>query len=141
MRHEPYRTQTHGCRSRKSMPGMASTRRVRGQHRRYESALSLVLGRHAATEGLHDSVPMSGNQTSACDTQHYAQAHKHARVGALPPMPSCLGIGGHTGGSWQDTHGTPVPTQWEGRGWLRGRPQPPHTNNKMVFELISDLHL
>ena len=43
----------------------------------------------------------------------------HARVGAFGPG--------------KDTHGSPEPTQWEGRGWLRARPQPPHANN-MVAE-------
>ena len=40
------------------------------------------------------------------------------RVGALSPISSCLGIGGHTGGSRHGHHGTPLLTQWEGRGWL-----------------------
>ena len=42
------------------------------------------------------------------------------RVGALSPMPSCLGIGGAHWWVGMDTHGTPVPTQWEGRAWLDG---------------------
>ena len=38
------------------------------------------------------------------------------RVGALLPMPSCLGIGGHPGPG-KDTHGTLGPEQRRGRGW------------------------
>ena len=82
MRHEPYRRQTHGCRSRRRKPDMASTRRVRGQHRRYESAASPIAcaGSACSDGGVTDPVPVSVNQTSACDTQHYAQAHQHART-------------------------------------------------------------
>ena len=34
-----------------------------------------------------------------CSVQPQLSSVQQKRVGALPPMPSCLGIGGHTGGS------------------------------------------
>ena len=37
--------------------------------------------------------------------QKHATRAQH-RVGALSPMPPCLGIGGHTGGSRQTPHAT-----------------------------------
>ena len=77
----------------------------------------------------HDPVPLSVNQTNACDTQHYAQAHEHART-SWRFAPDAEGT---LVGPGKDTHGTPVPTQWEGRGWLRARPQPPHAKH-MVAE-------
>ena len=51
--HEPYREQTHGCRSCRWMPDMASLWRVRVAPRgvNRQDHLSLVPGRHAATEG------------------------------------------------------------------------------------------
>ena len=39
------------------------------------------------------------------------------RVGALLPMPSCLGIGGTPVGPGKDTHGTLGPEQRGGSGW------------------------
>ena len=128
MRHEPYRRQTHGCRSRRRMPDMASTRRARGQHRRYESAGSLLACAGAACSDGGVCLILSIKRVRVTRNTTHRHTSTHARVGALPPMPSCLGIGGHTGGSRQDTHGTPVPAQWEVRGWLRARPQTPHNH-------------
>ena len=39
------------------------------------------------------------------------------RVGAVLPMPSCLGIGGTPAGPGKDTHGTLGPEQRGGLGW------------------------
>ena len=46
----------------------------------------------------------------APQTHHDAAQLSTARVGVLRPMPYCLGIGSTTGGSRQDTHGTPALT-------------------------------
>ena len=53
-------------------------------------------------------VPLAARTVSQSSSQ---------RVGALSPIPSCLGIGGHPSGSGKDTHNTLGPDQREGRGW------------------------
>ena len=90
--------------------------------------LSFLQVRHAATEGdMIQCLFRSIKRVRVTRNTTNWHTSTHARVGALLPMSSCLGIGEHTGGSRQGhpryTHGTPVPTQWEGRGWLRARPQ------------------
>ena len=52
-------------------------------------------------------------------TRNTAHRHTstHARVGALHPMPSCLGIGGHTGGS-QQGHPRYTSAHTVGRPWV-----------------------
>ena len=50
------------------------------------------------------------------------------RVGALLPMPSCLGIGSTPVGPSKDTRGTMAPEQGRGRGW-------PDTNATNGFSL------
>ena len=119
MRHGPYRRQTHGCRSRRQKPDMASTRPVRGQHRRYESAASPIAcaGSACSDGGVPDPVPVSVNQPSACDTQHYAQAHQHARTSWRFAPDAILPGHRHTGGSRQGhPRNTSAPTV--GRPWV-----------------------
>ena len=52
--------------------------------------------------------------TTTTTTQQHQQPQK---VGAVSPMPSCLGIGGHTGGSRQGHPRYTSASAEEGRGW------------------------
>ena len=55
-------------------------------------------------------------RTRAQGTHDVTTPTHTTRVGALPQ--SHPGLCGTPVGPGNDTHGTPVPTQWEGRGWL-----------------------
>ena len=57
------------------------------------------------------------------------QAQAQHRVGALTPMPSCLGIGRHTGGSWQGHPRCNTSAPTVGRLWV-ARPHCTVTQHK-----------
>ena len=47
------------------------------------------------------SVSVSVEVRKPCSVQPQLNSVQQKRVGVLPPMPPCLGIGGHMGRSWQ----------------------------------------
>ena len=63
---------------------------------------------------MMDEVSTETDATSADDRRRTNRTH---RVGALLPMPSCLGIGGHTGGSRQGHPRYTSASTEGGRGW------------------------
>ena len=70
----------------------------------------------------------SSRLSNARATTTQTQAQAQHRVGALCPMPSCLGIGGHTGGSRQG-HPRYTSAQTVGRPWV-SRPHCTMTQHK-----------
>ena len=59
------------------------------------------------------STSVSLSISTACSTV----SSSSTRFGALFPIPSCLGIGGHTGRSRQGHPRYTSPQQWGGRAW------------------------
>ena len=85
---------------------------------------------------------------------HRGHAHKHVRkprqdgrrrtdrthtVGALLPMPSCLGIGGHTGESRQGHPRYTSASTEEGRWWPETSSTRHHHNDKTKVTIITRL--
>ena len=64
-------------------------------------------------QDTHEREVNKHSTTTTTTTQH----HQSHRVGALSPMPACLGIGGHTGGSRQGHPRYTSASAKEGRGW------------------------
>ena len=75
---------------------MALTRRRFGQGGKGRRRCHTLLGQ----EEHCVSIPTC-HRTRESQTRTTGDTDRTHRVGALLPMPSCLGIGGHNGGSWQ----------------------------------------
>ena len=92
-----------------SQPEMTENDDDRELEQRFQSSRSVSYSQ------LHLNVGKRPRTTTTTTFLHHSNNHK--MVGALSPMPSFLGIGGHTGGSRQ---GHPTIHQClseEGRGW------------------------